>query len=435
MAKGWAGSGIARRAVLRRAGGAALVAAGAPLVWAGRAQAQSARGKRAVVLGGGFAGSAVAAELRRLAPAVEVVLVEPAADFFPATASLDVAFGRRRMADVVRGYGPLAARGVRLARGEGRVVDRARRVAETTAGSFAYDALVLATGIRLAPEEIEGLAADPAANATLYDRAGVVELAGRMAAFAGGTVVISVPAGALKCPPAPYEFALLMASRMKERKLKGKIVLLDAWPMPQPGPLGEALAAALSAHGDRIDYVAQTTVRSLDAAARKVVSDSGEEFAYDLLSLIPPNRATRLIVDLGLADEGDAFAAVDPVTLRTRHDAHVFAVGDAARTPFGKSAAAAAGMARNCAREIARALGVTGLASFTAAAPARVDASCYPYVDPERALKLEVAYAVSQEAASLGHDSRVLSDAEAKAANAAERRAWESALIDGIFGG
>jgi NADPH-dependent 2,4-dienoyl-CoA reductase/sulfur reductase-like enzyme len=423
---------IARRLVLKQA--AALAAAG-PIVFVRRLAAEPARGRRVVVLGGGFAGLAAAAELRRSASEAEVVLVEPAAEFFPATSSLDVAFGRRRMAEAARGYGSLAGRGVRLARGEAKAVDLAGRVAETTAGSFRYDALVLATGVRLATEEIAGLAADPSLNATLYDRAGLARLSQRIAAFAGGVVVIGVPAGALACPPAPYELALLMADRMKERKLKGRIVLIDAWPTPQPGPLGEALFAAIEAHGGLIDYVSQTEVRSVDAAARKVATGAGDEFSFDLLSLIPPHRAAGLVRDLMLADEGDDFAAVDPVTLRSPKDPHLFAVGDVARTPFGKSAAAAAGMARASAGEIARMLGAGGMAAADPAEPRRLAAVCYPHVDPGRALKLEVAHAVSGAGASFKYGAETVADTQPKAANAARRRAWEKGLLDGLLPG
>jgi NADPH-dependent 2,4-dienoyl-CoA reductase/sulfur reductase-like enzyme len=426
-------SKLSRRRVLRVLGGAALSAA--PLGFVRRLAAEPARGRRVVVLGGGIAGCTVAAELRRLAPDAEVAVVEPAADLFLGPASLDVAFGRRPLADAVRGYGPLAARGVRMVRGEAKAVDLGKRNVTTTAGAFAYDALVLATGIRLAPEEIKGLAGDPAANATLYDRDGVVELAKRIGAFAGGKVVVNVPDGALKCPPAPYEFVLLMAERMKARKLKGQIVLIDAWPTPQPGPLGEALLNALSAHGDLIDYVSQGQVQSVDTGARKVTMASGEDFNYDLLSLIPPNRASRLVVELGLADEGDVFAAVDPVTLRSIRDAHVFAAGDVARTPFGKSASAAASMAQNCAEEVARMLGVKGLAARSAAEPARVVTVCYPHVDRDRALKLRTDHAVSGAGPALRYEPKTLADAAAKAANVAERQAWEKSLVNGIFGG
>jgi sulfide dehydrogenase [flavocytochrome c] flavoprotein chain len=412
-------------------GGTALTVA--PFGFVRRLAAQPARGRRVVVLGGGFAGCTVAGELRRLAPEVETVVVEPAADLFLASASLDVVFGRRPFAKAVVGYDPLTAQGIRIVKGEAKAADLGNRSIETTAGTFSYDALVLATGIRLAPEEIKGLATDPSANATFYDRDGVVELTKRIASFDGGIVVVNVPPGALKCPPAPYEFALLMAARMKANKLKGRIVLIDAWPTPQPGPISEPLLQALSAHGDLIDYVSQAEVRSVDAGARKATTASGEEFEYDLLSLIPPNRTARLVVDLKLAEENDVYAAVDPVTLRSTRDAHVFAIGDVARTPFGKSAAAATSMARNCAREIARMFGVKGLPEITAERPAQVVAVCYPHVEPEQALKLQVTYSVSGAGSTFRYDPATVLDAAAKTANVAERLAWEKSLVDGIF--
>src|SRR5207237_3449923 len=44
----------------------------------------------------------------------------------------------------------------------------------------------------------------------------------------GGTVVIAVPAAPLRCPPAPYERACLIAHYLKASKPRSKILILDA---------------------------------------------------------------------------------------------------------------------------------------------------------------------------------------------------------------
>ena len=44
----------------------------------------------------------------------------------------------------------------------------------------------------------------------------------------GGTVVIAVPAAPLRCPPAPYERASLIAHYLKTRKPRSKVLILDA---------------------------------------------------------------------------------------------------------------------------------------------------------------------------------------------------------------
>ena len=412
-----------RRGVIR-AGASALAA---PFIWR-RAFAQGAgRGKRVAVIGGGFGGAMTAATLRRIAPDLDVTLIDPAPAFLFAPASIDLVFGRTTLADISRSYKLLADRGVRTVQAEARAVDLPKRRVETGKGAVEFDALVLATGIRLAPDEIEGLGA--AGNLSLYDRSQLPALKQRIDSFQGGTIVVSVPTGALRCPPAPYEYALQLAHLIKAKKLKGRVVLLDAWPSPQPDPLEPGLNAALNALADTIEYVPQVRVERVDAKARTVHTAEGDSFEYDLLSLIPPNRATPLVAALGIAGESDIFAEVDPLTFRSRKHETVFAIGDVARTPYGRSAGAAAAAGVLCAQAIARML-----AGIPAAASPAVETACYPMLAPDSALLLETGFTIEGPEGSAHAAARSTADNNGSAGNLQKRRAWETALMARIFG-
>jgi NADPH-dependent 2,4-dienoyl-CoA reductase/sulfur reductase-like enzyme len=413
---------FSRRRALIMGGAAALI--GAPRVWTPALAQAPSWGKRAVIVGGGIGGVAAASALRRLAPDVETVLIEPQSAFFFGPSSIDAVFDPAVMGAFSRDYGVLAARGVRVVRGEARGVDPVARRVSTDKETFGYDALILATGIRLASEDIEGL--NDAGNLSVFERAHLAPLRQRIAEFPGGNVVISVPAGALRCPPAPYELALRLAAMMKTRRLTGQVILLDAWPSPQPDPIGAGLAAALAENRDRIDHVPQVNLARVDAKGRKVHTAEGDVFEYDLLSAIPPNKASALVAELGVAGAGDMFAEVDPRVFRTRKHAEIFALGDVARTPYGRSAGAAAGAGENCAREVARVL------SGAAPAPeATISTACFPIVDVDAALRLEVVATIgAADSVSMKPDP----DNKPSAANLARRRAWELGLMKRIFG-
>ncbi len=417
---------LSRRQALAAAGGFAALAWGAPHVWAPTlAQAQS-RGKRAVIVGGGIGGASAAAALRRLAPGIETVLIDPHPAFFFTPASIDAAFDATAMAAYSRDYKLLAARGVRMVRGEARGVDAAARRVSTERETFDYDALILATGVRLAPEDIEGL--DGAGNLSVYERAHLAPLAQRIEEFQGGNVVISVPAGALRCPPAPYELALRFANLIKARRLTGQVILLDAWPSPQPDAIGAGLSAALAEHGGVIEHVPQVNLARVDGHARKAYTAEGDVFEYDLLSAIPPNKASPLVAGLGIAGSGDMFAEVDARHFRTAKHAEIFALGDVARTPYGRSAGAAAGAAENCAREVARML--------DHAAPAvenTIATACYPIVAADAALRLEVLATSEGQSGGAAVSLKSDPDNQPSAANLARRRAWEQDLLKRIF--
>jgi sulfide:quinone oxidoreductase len=421
---------VARRRVLKGLGAGSLALAGglaAPALWA-QSPVDRPKGPRAVIVGGGFAGAAAAAELRRLAPAIETILIEPHDTFLPGSSALEVAFGLRSVEDASRGYAGLAKLGARVIKAEARAIDPARRTVATTAGTFEYTALVLATGVRLAPEGVKGLDAAKD-NLTPWNRAHVAELRKRIANLSGGTAVIGVPVGALKCPPAPYEFALLLAGHLKKRG-EGRVVLIDSWPTPQPAVVATGFQAAIDGFAGRIEYVPQARIERVDAAARKVLTADGDEFAYDLLSLIPPNRAWSAVADLGLAMEGDAFVEVDPLTQRSRKFETLYAAGDVARNPFGKNGGAAWDTGRLAARAVARALG-PGAGADPAA---RVRVACYPLVTPDRALAIETDFTLTASAGmEASIDMKSSGDPVPGAGNLAKRRAWEAEAFKSAF--
>ncbi|MEK7819986.1 MAG: FAD/NAD(P)-binding oxidoreductase [Pseudomonadota bacterium] len=424
---------ITRRHVLKGLGVGSIALAGglaAPALWA-QTPVDRPKGKRVVVIGGGLGGATAAAELRRLAPEVEVLVIEPAETFLSGASTLEYVFGAKTLEQAGRSYAGLAQQGVRMVRAEAKTVDPVQKVVGTTAGAFAYTQLILASGIRLAPDEIPGLAEARGANLTPYDRGHLAELKRRIEGFAGGTAVIGIPVGALKCPPAPYEYALLLAGRIKQRKLKGRVVLIDAWPTPQPGGVADGFQAAIDSFGALIEYVPQGKVERVEAAGKKVRTADGDEFECDLLSLIPPNRAWGLVKDLGLNAEADVFVDVEPLTQRSRKFDTLYAVGDVARTPFGKNGGAAADTGTLCAQAIARAFGVPGVPS----GPGRVRVACYPFVEPTRALAVETGFTLTPKAgADPVLDMKSTPDAQPGAGNLAKRRAWEARALKAAFG-
>lgn len=426
---------LTRRQAIRRLAGTAVGAmVGAAPYGFVRAAVNRPSGRRALIVGGGFGGAAVAAELRRIAPGFETMLIEQAESFFCQPASLDVAFGRRTLAEATRSYGSLDRAGVRLAKTTAAAVDVDRRLVSTAAGAFAYDALVLASGIRLIPDRIQGLAAAPDADVSLYDRGRLPELKRRIESLGAGTAVISIPSGAIKCPPAPYEFALQLAEQIKARRTRGKVIVLDAWPAPQPGPLTGGLAKALAAHADTIEYVAPVNVARIDGKARRVHTAEGDEFTYDLLSLVPPHSVHEFVADLRLAAEGDLFVDVDPITQRARESETVYAVGDVARVPFGKTAAAAVGTARLCARAVARALGAAAVPD-PAAGRETLETECYPQVSSNAALGLVANFSLApRKDAPPEVSAKTTAGESATAANLDSRRTWEASTLKGIFG-
>lgn len=377
-------------------------------------------------MGAGFGGITAALTLKTLRPQAEVVVVEPAPYFISAPGSLGYLFGLVPFPAITRSYTILSDKGLRLIRASVQAVDAARKIVATSAGLVGYDYLLVATGLRLVYDDIPGLAQQPDAHVSFFDSSpSLVDARRRIAAFRGGHVVVTTPVSAYKCPPAPYEYALLWADSLRRRRLSGRITLIDPRPRPTPPSLAPGFLKAMDAHGDRLRYESFTRLVSVDLQARTIETDSGK-VSFDLLSVVPTNAPVAFLAEAGL---GDGFIDVDPTTFRSMKDPAVYAVGDTADTPFAKTAATAISSARIAARHVAHALGAS------LGDPRHPSNVCYPLVSFDRALRLRTEWS-SRLAAEGAPDvtSSSTSDNEASTAHRQARRRWEATALREMFG-
>ena len=116
--------------------------------------------KRIVILGGGTGGTLIANRLRRSydEQAAEIVVVDHDADHVYQPGLLFVPFGLTSMQRIVRPRREQFRSGISFRQaGVDRVDVEADRVYLDDGTALGYDALVVATGARLLPEETEGL--------------------------------------------------------------------------------------------------------------------------------------------------------------------------------------------------------------------------------------------------------------------------------------
>jgi sulfide:quinone oxidoreductase len=100
-----------------------------------------------------------------------------------------------------------------------RIDDEARTVTLASGTVVPYDYLVLATGCRIVPEQIEHFTEEAQ---HFYTPAAARRLRAALDAFEGGRVVIGIAAMPYKCPPAPLEVAFLIESELRERGLRDR---------------------------------------------------------------------------------------------------------------------------------------------------------------------------------------------------------------------
>jgi len=240
--------------------------------------AQGAR--RIVVIGGGFAGASCARALRQLDPKLQVTLVEPNQVFTACPFSNEVIAGLRELPAQQFTYDRIAAAGVTVvAQAAAKIDPQARRVTLADGNSLPYDRLVLAPGIDLRFDALPGYDEAAAAKMPHAWKAGeqTTLLRKQIEAMAdGGTFVLAVPAAPLRCPPAPYERASLIAHYLKNKKPRSKILILDAKDGFSQQKLFEAAWKEL--YPGMIERIALSQggrVTSVDATTNTIVTDFG----------------------------------------------------------------------------------------------------------------------------------------------------------------
>jgi NADPH-dependent 2,4-dienoyl-CoA reductase/sulfur reductase-like enzyme len=290
--------------------------------------------RRVVVVGGGWGGLAAARYLRDFAPELDITLIERNASFWSCPLSNKWLVGMIDGALLTHDYAVAArAFGYRFVRAEVAAIDRDRHRVVTADESFPYDWLILAEGIRQDYAAWFGTDHETASLArkqfpTAYmPGAEFPVLREKLENFRGGDLLMNVPPAPFRCPPAPYERAVLLAGWLEARKIPGRIVILD----PNP-PFREFQRIFRERFPDRIIYHAQTPILSVDPRQRLVRTEF-EDFSFAEAILMPPQQAGDLAwqADLIGRDESGrptGWAAVDPLTFAAHNDAHIYMIGD-----------------------------------------------------------------------------------------------------------
>jgi sulfide:quinone oxidoreductase len=207
-----------------------------------------------------------------------------------------------------------------------------------------YDVLVIATGVRIAPEETEGLVGEGWQTKIFdfYTLAGATALHRALENFTGGRVVINPVDMPIKCPVAPLEFAFLTDWYFTKRGLRDRVTLTYVTPLDAAftkPTAARSLAHLLEEKG--IELVTEFATGRVDGPEGKLVSWDEREVGFDLLVTIPLHSGEEFVGrSEGLGDDL-GFVVTDPHTLQAKRKANIFALGDATNLPSSKAGSVA----------------------------------------------------------------------------------------------
>lgn len=345
---------------------------------------------RVAVIGGGFGGAACARALKRLDGRLDVTLIETSLRFVSCPFSNEIIAGLREFEAQQFGYDGIAADGIKVAASAATKVDpQARTIGLADGASLGYDRLVLAPGIDMRFDALPGY--DEAASERMPHawKAGEQTLLLKRQLESmkdGGVVVIAVPAAPLRCPPAPYERASLIAHYLKTNKPRSKVLVLDAKDGYSQQKLFEAAWKEL--YPGMIERIALSQggrVTSVDASSGTIVTEFGN-YTADVANVIPPQRAGRIAGIAGAADN-TGWCPIDPVSFGSKLVPNVHVIGDACIAGgIPKSASAAVAQGKACAAA------VVNLLAGKPPEPPRLTGACYSTVAPAYGFSLSGIY-------------------------------------------
>jgi NADPH-dependent 2,4-dienoyl-CoA reductase/sulfur reductase-like enzyme len=329
-----------RREFLKLTAGGTLLAAFPYLSFAA-ADLLKKKGPRVLIIGAGFGGATCAKYLRLWSEKkIEVILIERNPSFISCPMSNTVLGGSRSMQDITHPYTALAKKyGIKLIQDEVIAIDTAKQTVNLANGFLKYDRLVVAPGVDLMFDQIDGLNQKVADEHIPHAwKAGpqTALLRKQLETMAdGGVYVLSIPKAPFRCPPGPYERACQVAFYLKNNKPKSKILILDANP-DITSKKGLFTAAWNTLYPGMIEYRPNSVVTKVDAATRTAKTEF-EDVKADVLNVVPPMKAGKAAELAGAVNVDNRWCAVDFLSYESKVQKNVHIIGDAVSAALPKS--------------------------------------------------------------------------------------------------
>ena len=329
-----------------------------PLVTIAAPQAQAANintTARIVILGAGAAGLAAAANLAQRLEGALITLVDPRKEHYYQPGYTLIAAGIKPRDYSVSMTADYVPKGVEWISERAQEIDpEANKVTTDSGRQVSYDYLIVASGLELNYAGIEGmdtnLIGKDGLGSVYFGPDGAAATWQAMSEFSkkGGVGIFGRPLGEMKCAGAPLKYTFITDDRLRREGVRKKAELIY---MAQNTTLfgvpivSEKVRMLFVNRGVKVNY--DHVLKSIDPQRRIATyqTPNGKvEQGYDFINVVPPMRAPEVIRKSPLPwtagpNAADGWIEADKSTLRHLRYPNIFAVGDVAGVPKGKTAA------------------------------------------------------------------------------------------------
>lgn len=343
-----------RRRFLAQLAGASALPLGAGLATPSRAATVASKA-RIVIAGAGAAGLTAASRLAAALDGATITLIDGHKEHFYQPGFTLVAAGIKPQEYVVSATAAYIPKSVEwVAEPVAEIDPEGRKVVTANARAVPYDFLIVATGLELHYLGIEGMdtarIGQDGLGSIYHSPQAAAATWGAMSRFAhtGGVGVFGRPAGEMKCAGAPLKYTFITDDRLRRagnRKKAELVYMAQSKALFGVPIVAEKVRMLFQDRGVKVNH--EHVLQAIDLGKRiatyKTPIGTAEQ-GYDFINVVPPMRAPEVIRKSPLPWTEGPFAAdgwveVDRETLRHKRYPNVFAVGDIAGVPKGKTAA------------------------------------------------------------------------------------------------
>jgi len=311
-------------------------------------RAPATRHHKIVVVGGGSGGIDTAARLCRKLKEPDLAIVEPSEDHYYQPLWTLVGAGvmpREKSRHGERGLIPAKAAWIR-----DRVTEfdpKGNQVMLASGGRLSYDYLIVAAGLQLNWDHVDGLEGNVGRNGICsnygYDQCD--KTWETLQAFKGGNALFTMPPPPIKCAGAPQKIMYLADDHFRKAGVRSRSQV--HYYAGTPGIFSvKEFAKTLDeviARKDIQTHYKHNLIR-IDADAKQATFqnlDNDEEttVAYDMIHVCPPQGPPDFVKQSPLANEA-GWVNVDKHTLQHPEYPNVFSLGDVSSLPTSKTGAA-----------------------------------------------------------------------------------------------
>ncbi|MBY0480598.1 MAG: NAD(P)/FAD-dependent oxidoreductase [Chitinophagaceae bacterium] len=302
--------------------------------------------KSLVILGAGTAGTMMANHLRKKLDKKEweISIIDERKEHHYQPGYLFLPFDIYQPENIIKDIKDFIPSGVELIQERiEKIVAKENKILLDDGELMNYDLLIIATGAKIAPEEVEGMKGAEWHKSVFdfYTYEGALALRNKLREWDGGRLVVHITEMPIKCPVAPLEFAFLADAFFENKQMRNKVNITYVTPLSGAFTKPKSTAALEHLLGEKnIGIESDFAIAEVDNDKKTIVDYGGRAIPFDLLVTVPTNKGDQLMERSGLGDELN-YVPTNKATLQSQQFENIFVIGDATNIPASKAGSVA----------------------------------------------------------------------------------------------